>query len=81
MPITLKPEAEKLVEKKVATGAYPSNDAVIQAGLELLDQRDRKIEDLRKDLQIAIDQVDRGEYSTLDREEFIAEIKSRAKAG
>jgi putative addiction module CopG family antidote len=36
MNVTLTPELEKLIDQKVASGQYPSRDAVVQAALEML---------------------------------------------
>lgn len=75
MPIALKPEIEKRIQEKVSSGAYPSPDAVIQAGLSLLDQRDRALAELRADLQIGIDQLDRGEG--LEADAVFAEFEAK----
>jgi putative addiction module CopG family antidote len=40
MPISLKPDLERLVIQKVKSGQYSSTDEVIRKGLELLDARD-----------------------------------------
>jgi len=61
MSITLTPELEKLVEDKVKSGAYRSSDEVLAEALHMLDERQRKIEALRADLQIGLDQAERGE--------------------
>ncbi len=41
MNVTLRPEHEKLVQEKIARGAYESADAVIAEALRLLRDRDR----------------------------------------
>ena len=40
MNVTLEPEFEALVKKKVASGRYTSSSEVIQEALRLLDERD-----------------------------------------
>lgn len=79
MSITLKPDLEKLVQEKVRSGAYRSPEEVIQASLSLLDSRDRKLAALRADLQVGIDQLDRGEVAGLDMEALIDELKAQHK--
>lgn len=75
MSITLKPDMEKLVQEKVRSGAYRSPEEVIQAGLSLLEHRDRKLAALRADLQVGIDQLDRDEG--VDAETVFAELESK----
>ena len=48
MNVSLTPELEKLVHRKVETGRYTSASEVIREGLRLLDERD-EMRELRKD--------------------------------
>ncbi len=73
--ITLKPDLEKRVQEKVRSGAYRSPEEVIMAGLSLLEHRDQKLAALRADLQIGIDQLDRGEG--IDADVVFAELESK----
>ncbi len=64
MNVTLKPELERYIANKVASGSYPTATDVVQAGLELLretEDRQRKLEELRQAVQIGLDQAERGE--------------------
>lgn len=61
MSITLTLELEKLVEDKVKSGAYRSPNEVLKEALYMLNERQRKIEALRADLQVGLDQAERGE--------------------
>ncbi|WP_167730559.1 type II toxin-antitoxin system ParD family antitoxin [Terasakiella sp. SH-1] len=78
MPITLKPETEKQVQEKVATGAYPSVDAVVLAGLDLLNTEEGKFKALQEGLQAAQDQVKAGQYSEYDRDDFMQRVRKQA---
>lgn len=65
----------------VDTGLYQSQSEVIREGLRLLKEREdlRKIrlEELRKDIQIGIDQLERGEYTTYtSAQDLTEEIKA-----
>jgi putative addiction module CopG family antidote len=40
MPISLKPDLERLIDQKIQSGQYSSADEVIRTGLELLQARD-----------------------------------------
>ncbi len=65
MNVPLTPDCEELIQKKVESGLYLSAGEVIREALHLLDERDRfhefQLEDLRKAIQIGLDQADRGE--------------------
>jgi antitoxin ParD1/3/4 len=65
MNVSLTPELEEFVHKKVESGMYLSASEVVREALRLLDERDRlrqlRVEDLRKELIIGIEQADRGE--------------------
>jgi len=65
MNVSLTPELEKLVHAKVESGLYLSASEVVREALRLLEERDRlqalRYEELRKEIQIGIDQADRGE--------------------
>ena len=79
MNVSLTPELEKLVTERVRSGMYSSASEVIREALRLLNQqegvRQRKLEELRKEIQIGIDQIERGEGVPLD----IGKIKSRLR--
>jgi len=81
MNVSLTPELEQLVHKKVESGLYLSASEVVRDALRLLEERDRvnamKLEELRKEIQIGLDQADRGEL--LDGPEVFAKL--RAKVG
>ena len=79
MNVSLTPELEKLVNERVRSGMYSSASEVIREALRLLNQqegvRQRKLEELRKEIQIGIDQIERGEGVPLD----IGKIKSQLR--
>lgn len=65
MNVSLTPELEKLVAEKLKTGHYSSASEVIREGLRLLIEADRlkreRIESLRRDIAVGLDQANRGE--------------------
>ncbi len=65
MQITLTPEFEQLVARKVQSGQYPSATEVIHEGLRLLEEQDRlqemRRDDLRREITRGVEQADRGE--------------------
>jgi antitoxin ParD1/3/4 len=77
MNVSLTPELEKLIQDKVKSGRYLSASEVVREALRLLEERDRvqqiKLDALRRELQVGIDQIERGEV--VDGEEAFAEIE------
>lgn len=60
MSIQLAPAIEARIHERVERGHYPDADAVVDEALRVLEARDRRAK-LRELLQVALDQVDRGE--------------------
>ncbi|MEW4566795.1 type II toxin-antitoxin system ParD family antitoxin [Tautonia sp. JC769] len=85
MDVSLTPELEKLIQDKVESGMYPSVSEVVGEALRLLEERDRirdmRREDLRKEIQIGIDQADRGEVAPLDVRGTLATVRRRRRDG
>ena len=81
MNISLTPKLNKLIRKNVDTGLYLSASEVVREALRLLEERDKlrlaKVEELRKEIQIGIDQADRGEVAPLDIQGTLAKVRSR----
>jgi antitoxin ParD1/3/4 len=65
MNVSLTPQLDELVNRKVASGRYSSASEVMREALRLLEERDQlrevRLEELRRGIQIGIDQADRGE--------------------
>ncbi len=76
MNVSLTPELEKFVQQKVKTGRYLSASEVILEALRLLKERDiqrqMRLEKLRREVTVGIEQSNRGE--TFDGEEVVAEL-------
>ncbi len=60
MAVTLSPQLEELVRRKVESGRYHSAGHVLEGALRLLDERDRWAT-LQAELHLGFDQLDRGE--------------------
>jgi antitoxin ParD1/3/4 len=82
MNVSLTPELEKLVASKVQSGRYQSASEVIREGLRLLDDQDRlrnaQLDEVRRKIQIGIDQLDGGEG--IDGGTVLAELKQKSAA-
>jgi antitoxin ParD1/3/4 len=81
MNVSLTPELEQLIHKKVESGLYLSASEVVREALRLLEERDRvtamKHEELRKEIQIGIDQADRGEL--LDGPQVFEKLRTKVR--
>jgi antitoxin ParD1/3/4 len=84
MNVSLTPELEQLIHKKVETGLYLSASEVVREALRLLEERDKlqalRFEELRKEIQIGIDQADRGEVAPLDVQGTLAKVRNRRRS-
>ena len=86
MNISLTPELEELVNKKVKSGMYHSASEVIREGLRLLKEQDEikqsRLNQLRREVDIGIEQIERGEYTDYDtenRQPLVDEIKAAGR--
>jgi antitoxin ParD1/3/4 len=79
MDVSLPPHLEELVEQKVDSGRYTCASEVVVEALWLLDTRDRlreiKLEELRKEIAIGLDQADRGQL--IPAEEVFERLRKR----
>lgn len=82
MNVSLTPELEQFVHGKVQSGLYHTASEVIREGLRLLMEREetRRLElaALRRDIQVGIDQADRGEGTPVDRA-WAEDVKQRGR--
>ena len=87
MNVSLGETLDRFVEELVKSGMYQSQSEVLRDGLRLLkdreDLRKLRLAELKREIQIGIDQLQRGE--TVPHEEVFAEIRKmseqRRKAG
>ena len=79
MNVSLTPELEELVKRKVRSGLYTTASEVIREALRLLEEKERlremHLEELREDIRKGLD---RGGARTFD-EDLAAEIKSKGR--
>ncbi len=61
MTVTLTPQIEEIIRKKVEAGQYTNASELVGQAVLQLEARDRQIERLNAALQVGIDQADRGE--------------------
>ncbi|MDN5936201.1 MAG: type II toxin-antitoxin system ParD family antitoxin [Nitrosospira sp.] len=79
MNVSLTPQLEELVKRKVATGMYHSASEVIREALRLLEEREAmqavRLENLRRDIADGVAALDNHEGRPLD----IKAIKQRGR--
>jgi antitoxin ParD1/3/4 len=79
MNVSLTPQMVKFVEEQVASGDYQSASEVVRAGLRLLhdqkEDRNARLERLRKEIAVGIEQLDRGESFSM--EDVFRELRQR----
>ena len=77
MNVSLTPELESLVNAKVNSGLYNSASEVIREALRLLKEQDAlktmRLEELRREVMIGVEQIRRGEYSVYNSAEELGE--------
>ena len=81
MHVSLTTHLEEYVREKVESGLYNSNSEVVREALRLMGERDKlreiRLEELRKEIQIGIDQADRGEL--IPGDEVFRQLKKRSE--
>lgn len=84
--VNLTDDLDRFVETNVSSGRFSNASEVVREGLRLLEQRDKenraKLEWLRAAAKEGADDIERGDYDTLDSIEdidaFIREVREEA---
>lgn len=83
MNVSLTPELQRFVADKVQTGLYHTASEVVREGLRLLQERDElrrtRLEELRKQIAVGVEQADRGEL--VDGPAFFEKLQRKTRAG
>ncbi len=81
MNIQLKPELEEIIQAQIATGKYADAEEVISKALKLLLEWDKSyqqwVEETRQKVDVAIEQLDRGEG--IDGEVVIEKLREKLR--
>jgi antitoxin ParD1/3/4 len=82
MNVSLTPELTQFVQDLLQTGMYHSSSEVVRDALRLLRQREQlrqiRIEELRKEIAVGLEQLERGEYTVMN-ENTLDEIKAEGR--
>ncbi len=82
MTAAIPPEFEQFVAGQIAAGQYASSDEVVGAGLRVLQELTRRQEELRRDVQAGLDQLERGEAIHVERDAlraFFDDVQQRGR--
>ena len=82
MSDSISPELRQLIQQELAAGRYASEDELLLEAVRLLAERNRRREELQRQIQIGRDQLDRGEYIDYDEvslREFFDEVQERGR--
>jgi antitoxin ParD1/3/4 len=78
-------ELQQFVHTVIDAGNFKDEAEVVGQALRLLEERQRRIEELRREIQPALDQLDRGEGIKIKNEEelrlFFEDVKQRGRGG
>ncbi|MDZ8079848.1 MAG: type II toxin-antitoxin system ParD family antitoxin [Nostoc sp. DcaGUA01] len=74
MNIQIKPELEQIIQAQIATGRYANPEEVISKALKLLLQWE---EETRQKVDVAIEQLDRGEG--IDGEVVVEQLREKLR--
>jgi antitoxin ParD1/3/4 len=76
-------DLEQFVQNAIASGKFRSRDELISAVLTMFRHREEKLDRLREDIQIGIEQLERGEFTAITSPEeqigFREKIKARGR--
>jgi antitoxin ParD1/3/4 len=81
MNLSLKPELEKFIQQEIIQDKYATPDEVIEAALNLIDRQnsaDRWAIEIGEKIDVAIEQIDRGEGAK--GEEVFASLRAKLQA-
>ena len=81
MNVSLTPVLEKLIQKKVKSGAYNNASEVVREALRLLEEQDKikelKLQKLKSELQTGLDQLDNKQYSKKTLQSIVKSIRKK----
>ncbi len=84
MNVSLTPQLEQFVDKKVREGQYQTASEVIREGLRLLAERDQRrtleLQRLRREIAVGLNPVENGQVGTLNIKKIKAEGRKRRAA-
>ena len=77
MTIKLAPDLQAFVDEQVRAGKYISPEAAVADAVQRLKVREERIACLRRELQPALDELDRGEGVEWDLDAMKAQLRAK----
>ena len=85
MNISITPELEDLIDRKVKTGMYNSASEVVREGLRLLKEQDElkeiRLKELKKEIQKGYDSASNGNVADWNLKQFKDKVRARGSNG
>ena len=78
MNITLTPDSEHYLREQIASGKFPTADDVIAEALRRMREYDQKMDELRRDIAIGIEEAEQG-LTTEFNEAVLERIKAKGR--
>ena len=82
MTVEIPPEHQQFVKDVVARGDFKTEGEVVGEALRLLEERQQTAAYLRREMQVGLDELDRGEYVEYNEtslKEFFEQIKAEGR--
>jgi antitoxin ParD1/3/4 len=80
MNVSLTPQLEELIRRKVASGMYGNASEVVREALRLLEERER-YQELRAEVVAGFEQIERGDVVSLNMEEIKRGAREASRQG
>lgn len=82
--LLLPPDLMEFVRVKMNTGEYASENEIVCEALTFLRERDElrstRLSQLKREVQIGLDQIDRGDWKAFNAQEIKDEVRKRLTA-
>jgi antitoxin ParD1/3/4 len=82
MTVEIPPDLQQFVQSAIDSGTFHNESEVVGEALRLLQQRENRLQQLRAEVQPALERLDRGEGIDLDDNSLDAsmeDVKARAR--
>lgn len=77
MHIQIKKEHEKFIQAQIATGRFTSADDVVNEAFKLLEEQERRLEELRQKIAVGTEQIEQGRVT--DGETVFARLQEKIR--
>ena len=80
MNVSLTPQLEDIIKRKVASGMYGNASEVVREALRLMEERDR-YQELRAEVTAGFEQIERGDTVPLNMESIKQGVREDSRQG